>query len=209
MSKRQRIALITLGGIILTYILVVAIVRCERNAEAKQEAVAQIETPPVVPMWIFNPNSTLGEIRESLTKERVIDAEEVLTSDSKDIVQFSSNRYVVEYLGVDWNNYTVSVSDGIIHYVWFGRFGNSRHTFYETSVKALIKKLDEIYGKHRQTDIKDREARIWDWVKEDVNVVLFVAKAKKSNDFVMLGFEKETNGIMEKILEYAEITAHK
>lgn len=194
-------------SISLKYLLILATICLLVTQCGKKTTEESTPEPPAVPMWIFNSNSDIDQIRDGLTKDRIFDAERTVSTDGKNFVVFSSGKYVVDFLGIDWKNYSVGILNDTIAYVAFFRLDGSGKDFYESTVTSLVRKLDEIYGSHRQKNVEvggivDDNSRSWDWVDGDVSVELHVTSAIKKNDVIALLISKGDMRDLEDLMNH-------
>lgn len=187
--------------IYLLFFLCFALCQCSKKQTQESESVS-----PAIPMWLFNSSSTTQQIKEKLVEDRIFDEEREFSTDKKNFILFSSSKYVIDYLGIDWNDYAVGTLNDTIATVCFIRLDHSDKDFYESSVQSLVGRLDDLYGQHRQKNVEkdgmiDGNSRSWDWVKDGVSIELYSTSAVKKNDVLMLGFTKGEESVLMDLID--------
>ncbi|MDE6649647.1 MAG: hypothetical protein K2K45_06935 [Muribaculaceae bacterium] len=175
----------------LSYYFFLILTICLLTTQCGNKNTEDSDAEQVVPMWIFNTTSNTQQIKTKLEEDRIIDTEKTVKFGDKDITIFGCGEYVVDYLGIDWTGYFVGTVNDTIAIVNLMRIGGHGEDLSSIKVSSLIDQLDKLYGKHRQKNVEgygpfDDNSRNWDWVRQDVEVRLWVSDAVSKNDVMGL-----------------------
>ena len=146
---------------------------------------------PIIPMWEFDTNTNVAQVKQKLSDERILGSEIDTMINKNRFTAFMSDKYEVEYLGVDWGMYIIGCINDTISMVGLTRSWTHNDGLTESKIDRLIDSLDSLYGKHRTKNPEgfgpfDDNTKNWDWVKDGVHTRLFVSSVNKANDVVGL-----------------------
>lgn len=185
-----------IARLFIPLLLIIALASCGKSGK---ESSGQTEDAPDV--WIIPADATPDEAKEILTENRYPFESLDTAINGRKISLFRGDKYIVEYLGHEWNDYILAFVDDRLAGVILNSHERALHDY---ELKQLLGNLDDLYGEHRESH-EDRDNVFmgkpvkWEWATEDADVDLTVASAVKQNDIAILNIYTMDKGELESI----------
>lgn len=170
----------------------------------KSQKEARGQTEKVSGAWIIPADASPEETKEILTDNRYPFVELDTVMNGRDVSVMAGDKYIVEYLGHEWNMFTVAFVDDKLAGVVLNSHERSLSDY---ELKQLLENLDDLYGEHRKSHENSDNVFLgkpikWDWMSDDADVDLTVASAVKENDIAILNIYTMDKGGLESIFGF-------
>lgn len=191
--------IILIARLFIPLLLIIALASCGKS---QKQASVQTEMAPDV--WIIPADATPEDAKEILTENRYPFESLDTVINGRRISAMNGDKYIVEYLGHEWNMFTVAFVDDELAGIMLNSHERALH---EYELEQLLGNLDDLYGEHRESH-EDRDNVFagkpikWEWVSDDADVDLTVATAVKENDIVILNIYTMDKGKLESIFGF-------
>lgn len=180
----------------ITMICVIIILATCNNRSSKTSSASE------APIWIFNIHSTAADIKEVLDLKHY-DYECVNEMmNGINFTVFAGERFVVDYLDMDWDGFMIGCINDTISIVSLSRLGHGGKNVHE--LDRTILELDHIYGEHRLDRTNespfDGNLRQWHWTWGNINAKLSASSANIENDVITLEIFNGNEEDMERLI---------
>lgn len=160
-------------------------------------------------VWLFSFGQTKAEVEETLKGNNY------RYKDNDDRDGFIGSQ-VVEYMGVKWDGFMLSLKDGMLEQITFRKADGESLT--EEDAEKIVKQIDERFGEHREDRTAAREYGTvgWEWQKGNIHasftrmfggaMSMLTFFQKEDNKERITKVEAQKPEVVEEVVECVETT---
>lgn len=178
--------------------LVLILVCCGKN---KSGGDYDEESPTI---WIIPSDASIEETKAILADNRYSFDSLDTTTNGRNIYALHGDKYIIDYLGHEWNAFTiVFIDDELVGIT----FNSHEKTLPEYAADRLVYEIDKLYGTHREShgdrdDVFLGNPIVWEWESGEIYADLAICTAVKENDIAIFNIYLANPDDLKPILNF-------